>query len=64
MELQEGDEDAIPFSFETGEAPENRVCCWLTYTNEKTHAIIRANLDRSPSSRGHRGVGPRYCPLH
>ena len=63
MELQEGDPDAQPFSFTTREHPQNRAVCYLTYTNEKTHAIIRANLDRSPLYDGTiEGVGPRYCP--
>ena len=63
LELQAGDADAIPFSFETPAAPENRAVCYLTYTNEKTHEIIRANLDRSPLFSGViEGVGPRYCP--
>ena len=48
MELQPGDEEVLPFSFETKIPPENRAVCWLTYTNEKTHAVIRANLNRSP----------------
>ncbi len=63
MELQEGDPDPEPFSFSTVTAPENRAVCHLTYTNEQTHAIIRANLDRSPIYSGViEGVGPRYCP--
>ena len=63
MELQPGDEEVLPFSFETKIPPENRAVCWLTYTNEKTHALIRANLDRSPLYDGTiEGVGPRYCP--
>ena len=63
MELQEGDADALPFSFETREKPVNRVVCYLTYTNEETHRIIRENLDRSPMHSGViEGVGPRYCP--
>jgi tRNA uridine 5-carboxymethylaminomethyl modification enzyme len=63
MELQPGDPDAEPFSFETGKKPENRAVCWLTYTNEETHRIIRENLDRSPIYSGViEGVGPRYCP--
>ena len=52
-----------PFSFETEKPAPNRVCCHITYTNEKTHAIIRANLDRSPLFSGViEGIGPRYCP--
>jgi len=63
MELQEGDPDAMPFSFETRAAPENRAVCYLTYTNEETHRIIRENLDRSPMHSGViEGIGPRYCP--
>ena len=63
MELQEGDPDPAPFSFSTAHAPENRAVCYLTYTNERTHEIIRANLDRSPIYDGTiEGVGPRYCP--
>ena len=63
MELQPGDEDPEPFSFSTPQAPENRAVCYLTYTNERTHDIIRRNLDRSPIYSGViEGVGPRYCP--
>ena len=63
MELQEGDAEPEPFSFSTETPPENRAVCYLTYTNEQTHAIIRANLDRSPIYSGViEGVGPRYCP--
>lgn len=63
MELQPGDENPEPFSFRTGHAPENKAVCYLTYTNEETHKIIRANLDRSPMYDGTiSGVGPRYCP--
>lgn len=63
MEIQLGDEDAEPFSFTTKTKPENKVTCWLTYTNEETHEIIRTDLDRSPIYSGSiEGVGPRYCP--
>ena len=63
LERQEGDEDAAPFSFASQRPGANRVCCYITYTNEKTHEIIRANLDRSPLFSGViQGVGPRYCP--
>ena len=63
MELQVGDEVPVPFSFSTAEPPENQAVCYLTYTNEATHAVIRANLDRSPLFSGViEGVGPRYCP--
>lgn len=65
MEEQKGDERVVPFSFTTD--PEKvqieQASCWLTYTNEKTHEIIRANLDRSPLYSGMiEGIGPRYCP--
>ncbi len=65
MEEQFGDERVVPFSFSTD--PESvqidQVSCWLTYTNEETHNIIRANLDRSPIYAGIiEGTGPRYCP--
>ena len=63
MELQRGDDEPLPFSFETEHVPENRAVCYLTYTNEETHRIIRDNLDRSPIYDGViEGVGPRYCP--
>ncbi len=65
MEEQKGDERVVPFSFTTD--PESvqidQVSCWLTYTNERTHEIIRSNLDRSPLFSGMiEGTGPRYCP--
>ena len=65
MEEQRGDDRVVPFSFSTN--PENvqidQVSCWLTYTNTKTHDIIKANLDRSPIYAGIiEGTGPRYCP--
>lgn len=65
MEEQFGDERVVPFSFSTN--PEDvqidQISCWLTYTNEKTHDIIRNNLDRSPLYSGMiEGTGPRYCP--
>ena len=64
MEKQEGDEKIVPFSFETDtEGLENKVSCYVTYTNSKTHEVILANLDRSPLYSGRiEGVGPRYCP--
>lgn len=65
MEEQLGDERIVPFSFTTDpeEIQIDQVSCWLTYTNEKTHEIIRANLDRSPLFSGMiEGTGPRYCP--
>ena len=64
MEPQPGDDDIRPFSFETNPASlKNTALCYLTYTNEKTHAVIRENLHRSPLYSGViEGVGPRYCP--
>ncbi len=65
MEEQFGDETVVPFSFTTNpeDVQKEQVSCWLTYTNEKTHEIIRSNLDRSPIYAGViEGVGPRYCP--
>ena len=63
MEIQLGDPDPLPFSFETAQAPANQAVCYLTYTNQRTHDIIRANLHRSPLFSGIiEGVGPRYCP--
>ncbi len=63
MEVQYGDEEITPFSFETSEKLENKVCCYLTYTNEHTHDILRTNIDKSPLYSGLiEGVGPRYCP--
>ncbi len=63
MELQLGDEIPVPFSFSTRTPPENQAVCYLTYTNQATHDVIRANLHRSPLFSGViEGVGPRYCP--
>lgn len=63
MEIQRGDEEAEPFSFSTTDKCDNSAVCYLTYTNERTHDIIRANLDRSPIYSGViEGIGPRYCP--
>ena len=65
MEEQFGDERVVPFSFSTNPefVQKEQVSCWLTYTNEKTHEIIRGNLDRSPIYAGIiEGTGPRYCP--
>lgn len=65
MEEQFGDETVVPFSFTTNpeDVQKEQVSCWLTYTNEKTHDIIRSNLSRSPIYAGViEGVGPRYCP--
>lgn len=61
--VQQGDDETVPFSFETKEPPQNKVCCYCTYTNEKTKKVILDNLDRSPMYSGKiEGKGPRYCP--
>ncbi len=64
MERQDGDENIVPFSFSTDSSTlENKVSCFVTYTNQKTHEVILSNLDRSPLYSGKiQGVGPRYCP--
>lgn len=65
MEEQKGDEKIVPFSFTNTpeELEREQVSCWLTYTNEETHGIIRENIDRSPIYSGNiKGTGPRYCP--
>ncbi|MBN1885441.1 MAG: tRNA uridine-5-carboxymethylaminomethyl(34) synthesis enzyme MnmG [Candidatus Krumholzibacteriota bacterium] len=60
---QPGDEPPSPFSFETGRLDVDQVSCWITWTNERTHRLIRENLDRAPLFSGQiTGVGPRYCP--
>lgn len=63
LEVQQGDERTVPFSFETNKNPENKVVCHITYTNEQTKKIILDNLHRSPMYSGKiEGKGPRYCP--
>ena len=63
LEVQEGDEQIIPFSYETEDLPENKEVCHITYTNEETKRIILENIHRSPLYSGKiEGVGPRYCP--
>lgn len=63
LEVQQGDERTVPFSFETDKNPENKVVCHITYTNERTKKIILDNLHRSPMYSGKiEGKGPRYCP--
>lgn len=62
-EVQEGERDIYPFSYLSEGVPQRQLPCYLTYTNEKTHAVIRANLHRSPLFSGQiKGTGPRYCP--
>lgn len=63
LEIQNGETDVFPFSYLTETLPEKQTPCYLTYTTEKTHEIIRANLHRSPLYSGRiKGTGPRYCP--
>jgi len=63
MEMESGDENITPFSFETEEPGENKEVCYLTYTNEETHKIIRDNIEKAPMYSGRvNGVGARYCP--
>lgn len=63
MEEEHGDDNITPFSFETENAGENRVSCYLTYTNPETHKIIMDNIDKAPMYNGTaEGIGPRYCP--
>lgn len=63
LEVQEGETEIIPFSFDSACPPPNQAVCHLTYTTAETHAVIRANLDRSPLFSGTiEGIGPRYCP--
>lgn len=63
MEEQKGDDTVVPFSFATKEPLQNKMSCWLTYTNQETHRIIRENIHRSPLYSGKiEGIGPRYCP--
>jgi tRNA uridine 5-carboxymethylaminomethyl modification enzyme len=63
LEIQCGDEEIVPFSFETGALTENKVVCHIAYTNSETHRVIKENLHRSPLYSGKiEGVGPRYCP--
>ena len=63
MELQEGEEEIIPFSYSTKQSPVNKINCYMTYTNQKTKEVILNNIHRSPLYGGEiQGVGPRYCP--
>lgn len=63
LEVQNGDEKTVPFSFSTKQAPQNTEVCYISYTNDETHRVIKENLHRSPLYAGMiEGVGPRYCP--
>jgi tRNA uridine 5-carboxymethylaminomethyl modification enzyme len=63
FETQPGDPEPTPFSFRTTQRLENKICCYITHTDEKIHSIIRSNMSRSPLYSGQiKGIGPRYCP--
>lgn len=63
MEKQEGDAEITGFSYKNVEKPANQLCCWMTYTNQKVHDILRTGFDKSPMFSGRiQGLGPRYCP--
>lgn len=63
MEIQEGDEDIVGFSFLKTEKPKQQRCCWVTYTNTEVHDILKTGFDQSPMFQGRiEGTGPRYCP--
>jgi len=63
LEIQYGDEKPVPFSFMTGRIEQQQIPCWITYTNEKIHKLLRDNLNRAPLYTGQiKSVGPRYCP--
>jgi tRNA uridine 5-carboxymethylaminomethyl modification enzyme len=63
LEIQHGDENPVPFSFMTGKIERRQIPCWITYTNEKIHRLIRDNLNRAPLYTGQiTSIGPRYCP--
>src|SRR5438105_2932499 len=63
FERQHGDPEPTPFSFRTTQPLANKICCYITHTDEKIHSIIRANMNRSPLYSGQiKGIGPRYCP--
>src|SRR5256714_2012944 len=63
FEQQPGDPEPTPFSFRTTQRLENKICCYITHTDEKIHSIIRSNISRSPLYSGQiKGIGPRYCP--
>jgi len=63
LQKQPGDDEPVPFSFMNDRVEQQQIPCWITYTNEKTHEIIRRNLDRAPLYTGQiKSVGPRYCP--
>ena len=63
MEVQEGDEEVVGFSYTQTEKPKEQRCCWITYTNDKVHDILKTGFEKSPMFQGRiQGLGPRYCP--
>lgn len=63
MEVQNGDEDIVGFSYKNIEKPKEQRCCWITYTNEKVHELLKTGFEKSPMFQGRiQGLGPRYCP--
>jgi len=63
MEVQEGDEDVVGFSYIKTEKPKQQRCCWITYTNDKVHELLKTGFEQSPMFQGRiKGLGPRYCP--
>jgi tRNA uridine 5-carboxymethylaminomethyl modification enzyme len=63
MEVQAGDEDVVGFSYKNTKKPDKQLCCWITYTNQEVHDLLRTGFDQSPMYSGRiQGLGPRYCP--
>jgi tRNA uridine 5-carboxymethylaminomethyl modification enzyme len=63
MEIQEGDEDVVGFSYTKTDKPKQQRCCWITYTNDKVHELLKTGFEQSPMFQGRiKGLGPRYCP--
>ena len=63
MEVQNGDEDIVGFSYKNIEKPKEQRCCWITYTNDKVHELLKTGFEKSPMFQGRiQGLGPRYCP--
>jgi tRNA uridine 5-carboxymethylaminomethyl modification enzyme len=63
MEVQNGDEDIVGFSYKNIEKPKEQRCCWITYTNDKVHDLLKTGFEKSPMFQGRiQGLGPRYCP--
>lgn len=63
MEVQDGDEEIVGFSYKNIEKPKEQRCCWITYTNDKVHETLKTGFEKSPMFQGRiQGLGPRYCP--